>query len=72
MSNIFSKYEKQLSGVKVIDSSKAYVYNPKTNKNDLRISSILLREVLNRFADAVSTIVVSFFNISNQVFSGIL
>ena len=35
MSNIFSKYEKQLSGVKVIDSSKAYVYNPKTNKNDL-------------------------------------
>lgn len=35
MSNIFSKYDKALSGVKVIDSKKAYVYNPKTKKYDL-------------------------------------
>ena len=35
MSNIFSKYQKELAGVKVIDSSQAYVYNPKTNKKDL-------------------------------------
>ena len=35
MSNIFSKYEKALSGVKVIDSDKAYVYNPKTKKKNL-------------------------------------
>ena len=35
MSNIFSKYQKELAGVKVIDSSRAYVYNPKTKKKDL-------------------------------------
>ncbi len=35
MSNIFSKYEKELAGVKVIDSSLAYVYNPRTKKKDL-------------------------------------
>lgn len=35
MSNIFSKYEKELAGVKVIDSSQAYIYNPKTKKKDL-------------------------------------
>lgn len=35
MSNIFSKYQKELAGVKVIDSSRAYIYNPKTKKNDL-------------------------------------
>jgi len=34
MSNIFSKYQKELAGVKVIDSSKAFVYNPKTKKKD--------------------------------------
>ena len=33
--DIFSKYDKALSGVKVIDSKKAYVYNPKTKKYDL-------------------------------------
>lgn len=35
MSNIFSKYEKELAGIKVIDSSNAYVYNPKTKRRDL-------------------------------------
>lgn len=35
MSNIYSMYEKALSGVKVIDSREAYVYNPKSGKNDL-------------------------------------
>ena len=35
MSNIFSKYEKSMSGVKVIDSNKAYVYNPKSKKKDM-------------------------------------
>lgn len=35
MSNIFSKYEKELAGIKVIDSSEAYVYNPKTKRRDL-------------------------------------
>lgn len=30
MSNIFSKYQKELASVKVIDSAQAYVYNPKT------------------------------------------
>lgn len=35
MSNIFSKYEKALSGVKVIKSQEAFVYNPKTRKKDL-------------------------------------
>lgn len=35
MSNIFSSYEKALSGVKVIGASSAYVYNPKTGKKDL-------------------------------------
>jgi hypothetical protein len=34
MSNIFSKYEKELAGVQVIDSRSAYVYNKKTKKND--------------------------------------
>lgn len=35
MSNIFSMYEKALSGVKVIDSQEAFVYNPKTKKYNL-------------------------------------
>ncbi len=35
MSNIFSKYEKALSGVKIINSKEAFVYNPKTRKKDL-------------------------------------
>lgn len=35
MSNIFSKYQKELAGVKVINSVQAYVYNPKTKKKDL-------------------------------------
>ena len=34
MSNIFSKYEKELAGVKVIDSSQAYIYNTRTKKKD--------------------------------------
>lgn len=33
MSNIFSRYEKALSGVKVIDSSDAYIYNKKAKKD---------------------------------------
>ncbi len=35
MSNIFSKYQKELAGVKVITSKNAFVYNPKTKKRDL-------------------------------------
>lgn len=35
MSNIFSMYEKALSGVKVIKSEDAFVYNPKTKKYNL-------------------------------------
>lgn len=35
MSNIFSKYQKELAGVRVINSTQAYVYNPKTKKKDL-------------------------------------
>ena len=35
MSNIFSKYQKELAGVKVIDSYKAYILDPKTGKKDL-------------------------------------
>jgi len=35
MSNIFNKYQKELAGVEIIDSSKAYVFNPKTGKKDL-------------------------------------
>lgn len=35
MSNIFSKYQKELSGVRVIDSRTAFVYNPKTKKKDI-------------------------------------
>lgn len=35
MSNIFSIYEKALSGVKVVKSQDAFVYNPKTGKIDL-------------------------------------
>lgn len=35
MSNIFSMYEKALSGVKVLDTQDAFVYNPKTRKKDL-------------------------------------
>ncbi len=35
MSNIFSKYQKELAGVQVITSKKAFVYNPKTKKRNL-------------------------------------
>ena len=35
MSNIFSKYQKELAGVRVITSRNAFVYNPKTKKRDL-------------------------------------
>ena len=35
MSNIFSKYQKELAGVKVITSKNAFVYNPKTKKRNL-------------------------------------
>lgn len=35
MSNIFTKYNKELAGVKIIDSKHAYVYNRKTKKYDL-------------------------------------
>ncbi|MBQ8872865.1 MAG: hypothetical protein IJ032_02835 [Clostridia bacterium] len=35
MSNIFSKYEKAFSGVKVINSTEAYVFNPRSGKKDL-------------------------------------
>lgn len=35
MSNIFNKYQKELAGVEVIDSSNAYVFNSKTGKKDL-------------------------------------
>lgn len=35
MSNIFSKYQKELAGVRVINSRQAYVYNPKTKKFDM-------------------------------------
>ena len=35
MSNVFSKYNKELAGVKIVDSKQAYIYNPKTKKYDL-------------------------------------
>lgn len=35
MSSVFSKYEKELAGVKLIDSNAAYVFNPKTKCKDL-------------------------------------
>ena len=35
MSNIFSKYQKELAGVKLIDSTEAFVFNPKTKRKDL-------------------------------------
>lgn len=49
MSNIFSKYQKELAGVKLIDSTEAFVFNPIPIKDTdlIRFSSIHKETIKN-------------------------